>query len=107
MLLEILLCALAAAAMLTLLWLLCAQFLLPIRTKNVWLLLRGCGDGDTLEQDCRAYLLLRTAGAIKRPLVIVDDGLNEEGRLLAERLTELDGDIRFCGWDELQEQSPP
>ena len=107
MLLEILICALAAAAVLVLLWLLCAQFLLPVRTKNVWMLLVGQGDGATLEQDCRAYLLLKTAGALCRPLVIVDESLSEEGRSLAERLTSLDGSIRLCTWEELREQSPP
>jgi hypothetical protein len=85
MILEICLCALAAAAVLVLLWLLCAQFLLPVRTKNVYLLLLGRADGETLEQDCRAYLLLKNAGVIQRPLIIVDDGLNSDGQRLAAK----------------------
>lgn len=103
MILEICLCALAAAAVLVLLWLLCAQFLLPVRTKNVYLLLLGRADGETLEQDCRAYLLLKNAGVIQRPLIIVDDGLNSDGQRLAGELTRLDSAITLCPRDSLEE----
>ena len=98
---EVLLCALLAAALLVLLWLLCAQVLLPIRTKNTFVLLLARGDGAGLEQDCRAYLLLRNVGAIRRPLLLIDDGLTDEGRRLAEQLTELDSRILLCRMEEL------
>lgn len=101
MIAEILLCAVAAALVLTLLWLLCAQLLLPIRSKNAVLLLRGSGDGETLEQDCRAYLLLRSIGAFARPLCIVDDGLSDEGRKLAEQLLTLDANIHLCRMEDI------
>lgn len=101
MLWNILLCAGLAAAVLALLWLLCAQFLLPIRAKNVWLVLVGRGSGETLEQDCRAYGMLKTAGALHRPLLLIDAGLNAEGRALAERLTTIDPAILLCEREEL------
>ena len=102
MLLEILFCALAAAALLGLLWLLLAQLLLPIRAKDACLVLLGRGDGEGLEQNCRGYLLLKTAGALSAPLYLVDDGLSEEGLALAKQLTMLSGSIRLCPLDALQ-----
>ena len=109
MLWEILLCALAAALILGLLWLLLAQFLLPIRAKEAFLVLLGQGDGENLEQNCRAYLLLRSAGMLRRPLLLVDDGLSEEGLALARQLTLLDSSILLCRFADLQQtvQSHP
>ena len=104
MLLEILFSALAAAALLGLLWLLLAQLLLPIRAKDACLVLFGRSDGDDLEQNCRGYLLLRHIGALDAPLFLIDDGLSAEGRKLAMQLTELDESIRFCPPDPLQTQ---
>ena len=96
MLWEILLCAVAAAAVLGLFWLLLAQLLLPLRAKDACLLLLGRDGGDGLEHSTRAYLLLKSAGALEGPLYLVDDGLSEDGLALAQQLTQLDDSIRLC-----------
>lgn len=99
---EILLCALGAAAVLVLCWLLLARLLLPMQTKQSFLVLPCRGDGDTMEQDCRAYLLLRSIGALQQPLLLVDSGLSEEGRRLAGLMTTLDPSIELCQPQALQ-----
>ena len=99
---EILLCALGAAAVLGLLWLLLAQLLLPMQTKQSFLVLPCRGDGETVEQDCRAYLLLRSIGALQQPLLLVDSGLSEEGKRLAGLMTTLDPSIELCQAQALQ-----
>lgn len=87
--------------MLVLLWLAFAHVLLPVRARDVYMLVLSEGDGTELEQQCRAWLLLKNAGILERPLVIVDNGLNEDGKRLAQTLTKLDSAIVFCDPDEI------
>lgn len=100
---HIILCALAAAVLLTGVWLLCARFLLPVRSRDVYMVLAAKGSGKDLEQQCRAWLLLKNAGIIQRPLIIADLGLNNEGRCLARVLLQLDGEITLRSAEELPE----
>lgn len=101
MLLNVLLCALLAALLLAGLWLLCARFLLPVRAKDVFMVLAAQGSGETLEQQCRAWLLLKNAGILQRPLLIADLGLDTEGRCLAQVLLQLDEEITLCRAEDL------
>ena len=98
---NIIICALAAAGLLAAVWLVCAKYLLPIRTKDAFLVLAARGRGEALEQQCRAYLLLKNAGILQRPLLIVDLGLDTEGRCLAQLLKGMDGQISVCRAQEL------
>lgn len=103
MILNILLCALCAAGLLAALWLLAAVLLLPVRDDNTYMVLLASGDAERLEQQCRAYLLLHTIGAIRRPLLVVDDGLSREGRAAARLLAQDHVQIRLCTLAELEE----
>ena len=96
MLKAILLCALLSAGVILLGGLLLARLLLPLQPEGIRSVLRAVGDGGDLEQPCRAYLFLRGLGVFRQPLLLVDFGLSEEGRALAERLTRLDPAIRLC-----------
>lgn len=98
---TILLCALLTAALLLLACLVLAWLLLPLRPGRCVCLLFGEGDGAELEQACRACLFLRGLGLLRQPLVVVDLGLNEAGRRLAEALTKLDDSILLLSCAEL------
>ena len=101
MLLEIFLCAAITVLLILLGWGISALFLLPVRGDEVYMLLSASGDGAGLEHQCRAYLLLKGLGLLHRPLLMVDFGLNEQGRALAEKLTVLDGAIVLCSPEEM------
>lgn len=102
MVLYIVLCALCTVALLAAVWLLAALLLLPVRDSDTYMLLLASGDGARLEQQCRAYLLLNGVGAIKRPLLIVDQSLTREGRLAASLLAEDHAQIRLCTLEEFE-----
>jgi len=101
MLLEILLCAALTVLLLGACWAAAAVCLLPVTGKELCVVLSAFGSGSSLEQQCRAYLLLKRFGILRRPLYMTDMGLSEQGRLLAERLTGLDESIRLCEAGEL------
>lgn len=100
---NILLCALCAAGLLTAVWLLAAALLLPVRDNSTYMILLASGNGEALEQQCRAYLLLNTLGAIRRPLLVADEGLTREGRAAAQLLANDHAQIRLCTKAELRE----
>ncbi len=103
MVLCILLCALCTVALLAGVWLLAAFFLLPVRDNDTYMLLLAAGSGARLEQQCRAYLLLNGLGAIRRPLLLVDQSLTEEGRAAAKLLAQDHAQILLCTLAELEE----
>lgn len=107
MLKAILLCALLTTAVIVLGGLLFSRLLLPLQPDGIRSVLCAVGDGGDLEQPCRAYLFLRRLGVFRQPLLLVDFGLNEEGRALAERLAGLDPSIRLCGAEALSEAVAP
>ncbi len=82
----------ALAALGCLLW---ARLLLPLRMEDMIALLPGSGDGARLEQNVRACLLLKRWGILRQNVWIIDQGLTEEGRRVAARLTGLDSTIRL------------
>ncbi len=96
MLHEILLCALLAAILLVLSGGLWAWCLLPLKGRGLRVLLSASGDGKELEHQCRGYLFLLRLGCLQGPLLLVDQGLNDEGRKLAKKLADSDERIRFC-----------
>ena len=99
--LQILLCAALTLLLLGLGWGLRAVCLLPVTGKQLCMVLSARGDGESLEQQCRAYLLLRSFGLLRRPLVLVDAGLSEQGLRLAELLSGQDENILLCKPQEL------
>ena len=101
MLLEILLCAALTVLLLGACWAAAAVCLLPVTGKELCVVLSAFGSGSSLEQQCRAYLLLKRFGLLRRPLYLVDTGLSHEGHALAERLSGLDESILLCEPQEL------
>ena len=87
MLWKVLLCALLTGLLLLLCGAALHALFLPLRGEGLKLVLFARGRGEALEQSCRSYRLLRRTGALDCPLVLLDRGLDEEGRALAERLT--------------------
>lgn len=103
MVLYILLCAFCTVALLAAVWLLAALLLLPVRDCDTYMLLLASGDGERLEQQCRAYLLLSGIGAIRRPLLLVDQNLSAEGRAAASMLADDHAQIRLCTLSQFDE----
>ncbi len=98
---EIVICALAAAGVLLVVWALAAALLLPAREDCV--LVAVSGDAEDLQQRVRAYGFLRDTGMIRTRVLIVDCGLSECGRQAAERLVLHSDGIQLCFEAELAE----
>lgn len=103
MLKSVLLCALLTAVIVVIGGLILAWLLLPLRPGRLYSVLPARGEGEGLEQQCRAYLFLQHLGVFRQDLLIVDLGLDEEGRDLAARLADLDPAIRICTPAQLEE----
>ncbi|HIT02443.1 MAG TPA: hypothetical protein IAC21_06450 [Candidatus Enterenecus merdae] len=88
--LESLLSLLAAFGLVCLLWLGAGWLLLPLRCP-ARVVLEGHGTGEYLEQAVRALLWMRRTGLWRGTVVIRDDGLDAQGRLLASTLSLQDG----------------
>ena len=93
--LEGLLSLLAAFGLVCLLWLGMGWLLLPLRCP-ARVVLEGHGTGEYLEQAVLALLWMRRAGLWRGTVVIRDDGLDAQGRLLASTLSLRDG-VRLAG----------
>ena len=96
MLKTILLCVLIPLALLWPAILIPARLLLPPCPDGLYTVLLASGSGDRLEQQCRAWLLLRRFGLIRQSLLIVDAGLNAEGQAIAAHLAALSPSIILC-----------
>lgn len=96
MLRSVLLCALLTVLAVLIGGLIFAWLLLPLRPGRLYSVLPARGDGEGLEQQCRAYLFLYHLGVFRQDLLIVDLGLDDKGRILATRLADMDPSIRIC-----------
>lgn len=101
MLWKLLLGGLLAAASAALLGLLRRRLLLPLRAEDAVLLLPAWDGAGDLEQRLRACRLLARWGLLEGAPVILDLGLSDEGRALAERLADA-LDAELCAPDELR-----
>ena len=81
-----------------------ALMLLPLRSRHAVVVLPAAGDGAALEQEVRSCLLMRRWGLLRRPIVLVDRGLDAEGRRLARTLTALAEGIVLCTPRELADR---
>lgn len=87
MFVELLLGVLLAAGLALCVWCLIGWFLLPFgRSGSATILLHVQEEADGLEQELRTLSWLRGSGLLRAKIVIVDCGLNEDGRALALRL---------------------
>ena len=77
------------------------RLLLPLRAEEAVLLLPARDGAGDLEQRLRACRLLARWGLVEGAPVILDLGLSDEGRALAERLADA-LDAGLCAPDELR-----
>ena len=98
---EIVICALAAAGVLLVVWAMAAALLLPTREDCV--LVAAFGDAEDLQQRVRSYGFLRDTGLIRTRVLIVDCGLSESGRQAAERLAASGDGVQLCTESELED----
>ena len=94
---------LAAVGLASIIWTVVRALLFsaPERRLELAALLPARGGGEELEQQLRALQTLReTQGVFSRTL-LVDCGLNEEGKKLAEILTRKYRWATLCGMDEI------
>ena len=99
--LEMIFTLLASVGLVSILWALLARRIVPASSgEDVFAVVRGCGRGAELEQDVRDLLWLRNRDLYPGAILIVDCGLDEEGRALARLLCANTDEIRFCDAEE-------
>lgn len=105
-LLELTLALLAAVGLLCLGWALFGKLLTPLGKLGapLYAVVRGEGDGGGLEHTVNSLIWLRGKDLTDCPVILVDAGLNEEGRQVAERLLRRWPAIRLCSPEELPER---
>ena len=101
--LEVILAVLAAVGLMALGWLIFGRWLLPLggTDAGMWAVLNADGNGEGLEQAVHSLLWLRRCDLWRGRLVIVDRGLDEEGRRLARLLCANTDDIVLCDLEDL------
>jgi hypothetical protein len=96
---QILLCALAAAGVLTLAWCLGGRLLLPCEdTLTLYPAKNGAG---RLEKAARCHEWLTKTGLLAGRFVIVDYGLDEDGKRIADTLCGESESVLVCTPEEL------
>ena len=63
-----------------------SRLLTPETSRGTWAVIRGVGSGDGLEQRVRSLMWLRALGVLRCRVVLMDGGLDAEGRKLALQL---------------------
>ena len=88
--LQVLGTILAAAGVALVVWAVCGGFFLPLGGKSgeLTLVLHLAGNSPTLAQTVRGLVWLRQIFHATPELILVDDGMDEETRQVAERLTQ-------------------
>ena len=95
-------CFFAACGVLLLLWCAAGRLLQPVLRQTALTLLPVRGGAGALEQAVRAWRQLAGGGLSTRRLLVVDCGLTQSGRALAERLCTRDGNVSLCTAGELE-----
>lgn len=103
MLWDILLVFLSAAGVVLLLWCFLGFLLRPVFTETMTTLFPAKDDGNGLEQCVRAYAWLREGRLSGGIFLIVDQGLNENGRKTAQKLSETYDWVHCIAASELEE----
>lgn len=68
--------------------LLYSKMLCPHVARGTWAVVWGRKSGEELEQRVRSLVWLQNCGLLRCTVLVVDDGLDAEGRALAVRLAE-------------------
>ena len=64
-----------------------SRILTPESAEDTWAVVRGVGSGDSLEQQVRSLMWLRSWGMLRCRVLLDDDRLDDRGRQLAQMLT--------------------
>lgn len=105
---EAVLAFLIAAAVLSFGWLLFGRLVTPVKTgKDVRLycLLRARGDAENLQQTVKSLQWMDSTRVLRARIMIVDDGLSEEGRKMAETLIRQKPELVLCEMESLSARS--
>ena len=93
----------AASGLVLLLWCLVGIMLRPIFCSGTVTFLPVDGDGETLEQQSRAFAWLREGRTCGGKLVLIDCGLSEEGMACVKALCEKYPWLIVCGPAEAED----
>ena len=74
-----------------------SRMMMPDAEQGIWAVVPGFGPGEGLEQQVRCLMWLRAWGLLRCRVVLVDGGLNTEGRQLALGLARRWPDLEI--WD--------
>ncbi len=99
--LEVLLSLLAVFGLLSLGWLAFGRLLSPAGGEGCCVVIPTRGRGDGLEQAVTGMLWLRGGGLMNAPILLVDCGLNDEGRAVAAALCLREPGLGLCHISEL------
>lgn len=96
--LEVVMALLAALGLMAVGWLIFGRFVLPLGNEDsrTFAVVEARGDGAGLEQTVHGLLWLRRGDVWRYRIVIVDCGLNDEGRGVARRLAADGGQLVLC-----------
>lgn len=101
-LLDALLALFAAVGIAALGWLLFGRMWLSREGPGIRAVVPARGDGAGLEQTVRGALWLRDCAGGRCAVVIVDCGLNEQGRALAQLLADREPEVWLCPGGHLE-----
>ncbi len=102
-LVEVLLALFSVLGLLSLSWLLLGHILTPADGGKVCAVIPAKGGGEDLEQSVRGVLWLKGGGLLPGRVVIVDCGLDADGRALAEALLRQEPLLEVCALENLEE----
>ncbi len=97
---EIILCALAAAGLITVCWCVLGALIVPARSEAVLYLVSAACGPEELRRRIRAHMWLREAGLLRDRLYLVDDGTSAEAMQAAQQL-EAEFDVTYCTKEQL------
>ena len=100
---ELFLDTLSVIGLLALGWFLFGRLLVPVGPGPVYAVIPARGGGEGLEQTVRGLLWLRGGELVGARIVVVDLGLDAEGRALAQHLCADAEQVCLCTAEELNE----
>ncbi len=101
--LEIILSLLAVMGLMSIGWLTFGHMLSPVGGRWACVVIPAHGNGENLEQAVTGMLWLRGGGLMEAPILMVDCGLNAEGKAVAAALCLREPEIGLCPLGELAE----
>ena len=95
---------LAAAAALLAVWLIFGALVVPVATEpsqNIVAVLSVTGTSCSLEQTVAGLVWLARSGALEMDIIISDEGMDEETRLVAEKIDRRFREVSFVNYPQL------